>query len=281
MAEYHVNNIEDFLTAVNTHTINDTVILDSDIDAQAHNFTSILVINTNIDGKGHTIYNVQASTTPFQLAGTTSQHIKIKDIAFKNILILGNVTASATLSQTTAFLSIGYADFENCQFQGKVPAFSRTASSSGQNFDKCFFEITCTLFHYNASSTHANYTNCYFILNEKTLNNTGSYGSVFSYVNLKNCYIKGNIEISSTDSRLVYHGTITIGEESNCYNFNLKATTSCNFLMSGTSGENICIYNSDKINSNVTITGNSKPCTDSEMHNAQALLNKGFNIIVG
>lgn len=279
MAEYHVNNIDDFLTAVNTHTSNDTVILDKDIDAQTHDFKSVTTVKTNINGNGHTIYNIQSNTTVFQTTGSSSKDILIENIAFKNNLLLGSV--STTIGSTVALFYSVYTTFSNVQFHGKTPAVIKHGTS-GNTIEKCYFEVNCQNIVSGSSSVTNIVRDCYFNCEFILFNSANSnLANCFMNTRVENCYFKGNVNVQATGSGLIYTSSTRYSYR-NVFNFNIKSKTAGNTfnLYANTSTGQKSIYNTDKIDSNVSLTTTAIPCTDTEMKNAQTLYDKGFDIIV-
>lgn len=257
MAEYHVNNSEDFIEKASTLTVNDTIILDNDIDLNYR--TGAITVKCNIDGKGHSIYNIQSENNGIQTEGNTTPPLTINNVSFKNLL---------SLSQTGNFMvaigSSAGATFENCQFQGKWGLLA------GRNatFRKCYFELSVISKLYFAQNTA--FYHCY--INVIDFSVTSGSSSLFGSI-LDNCYIKGKINIS--------YGSHTLSNNSynSVFNFDLTTTSSSVGCYQATPNT-INIYNSDKM-SVTTVSPYMVACTDAEMHNAQAIADKGFPIVVG
>lgn len=264
MAEYHVSTINQLLDNLWNKTSSDTVIFDNDIDCQGKQWDASWV-TCNINGNGFSMFNIDnRSSYVFNLrqTGLTIQNIKFRNITTYNY---NKFFGYREITPYSSFCTV-----RNCQFQG---IFEYLADDC-VNFDRCAFSIerfkegsACS--SNSTSSVNPTFTNCYFDFTQwdiPTVSTISIDNSIMGASKIENCYFKGRIDVPQNR----FFSVIT---NSCVFNFNKTGSGRIDF-----SGNNNMksIYNSDRM-SNVV---NAIACTDAEMKNAQALFNKGFDIVV-
>lgn len=271
MAEIHVSTAIEFLTSISSATINDTIVIDNDIDFNASEFKSLRNINAGtIDGKGHTLYNIQSNTGVFKMNVTNAKQT-IKNLQIRNILHLGGVYNNEAFFECGAYRNESTAVvFDNCQIQGKVGLLFNHGWTT---INQCYIEIIANASTFTSTTGNgSHFKECYInITKDMSSNNTQiiSLGSLF-----EDCYFKGNIKNCKNNNRIF--STLI-----NCV-VNTYIESSSNVTVALTGGnDTLSVFNRDRltfvtINDTTTVKG----CTDAEMKNAQALRDKGFPIEV-
>ncbi len=245
---------QEFITAIQA---GGTVEVDTDIDFNDYVFTSYVAVpaNTIINGNGHTLTNIQQGTSSyiFGFSGAcTINNLNIRNLNLpSNPLFLGGN---------------GVHEINECQISGNCHQIYNSGTYQYQDnitFNRCsmhisrFYDIRGTL------------NDCYVIVE----NNTRTSGSSNMYLlgtYANNTYFKGNLKIT---------GTMTIQTTfSNCC-INIDVDDSDYTITLNMSGSLVSVINSDKA-PNTSRTSYIVAVTDTEMHDAQALFDKGFNIYV-
>lgn len=245
---------QEFITAVQA---GGTVEIDTDIDFNDYVFTSYVTVpaNTIINGNGHTLTNIQQGTQAYIFGFNGA--ITINNLNFRN------------LNLPTIYLFNGGTGLHNineCQISGNCNSIYSSGSYSYQDnviYNRCsmhlnrFGEIRGTL------------NDCYVIVE----NNTRTSGSNNMYLlgtYANNTYFKGNLKITGAMSILTNFTNccINIDVDNSDYTITLNSASS-----------QVSVLNADKA-PNTSHTSNIVAVTDAEMHDAQSLFDKGFNIYV-
>lgn len=272
MADYHVNNANDFLTRITSATINDTIYIDSDIDFNATEFKALRNVNAGtIDGQGHTLYNIQANTGVFKMNVTNAKQT-IKNLQIRNILHLAGHFNNESFFECGAYRNESTAVvFDNCQIQGKVGVLFNYGWTT---INQCYIEIIANTAGFTSTTGNgSHFKECYIdITKDMTSNGTSSvsYGSVF-----EDCYFKGTIKNCKNNNR-IFSSLI------NCVvNTYIESSSNVTISLTGGGSDTLSVFNRDRL-TNVTINDTTTiiGCTDAEMKSSQALHNKGFPIEV-
>lgn len=249
--------IEEFISAVGVS--DSTVEVDSDIDFNSWSFSTSIIIGSGvtINGNGHTITNIQqGSAIPFQLSGD----ITINRLNFRNInlptseLFYSNNISSRTLNE--------------CQISGIMQDIHEGPSS-------VLYSLTlnrCSLNIERFETIRCNLTECYVVVGNNT-----KKGDTIAYqyfgITATNTYFKGKM-YATIDYLNVNTNFINC-----CFNVDVEGSSYGINFMQQTSNL-ITVVNSDKIEGELNLGSSMVSATDAEMHNAQALSDKGFLIYV-
>jgi len=271
MAVVHVTNWAEFKSAVAVS--GNTVIVDNNIDANGSYVTSPITIScTTIQGGGHTIYNIYGNTNIFNGASNT-RHV-VEDLNF------ANVDTSAASSGGSIFRGTGsstYIDVYRCNIQGNL----KLVASGYTTFTSCAIVISGGGIHYGFSNMAAggpHFTQCYIDLGE-AFQITGTAFAVYTY--FRNCYFKGTWKLTQNT---FFMGNSTPAQSyNNVFNVHLTADSAQTLsFFSSNGGTDISIYNTDRINGNITMAG-LRNCLigldDAKMKNATEIAAVGFPII--
>lgn len=248
---------QEFITAI---TAGGTIEVDTDIDFNDYYFSSAISIPTNtiINGNGHTLTNIQQGeqTVIFSSSGNYSwNNINIRNVNVPN----------GTLFNTT-YTNDTYAN--DCQISGYIYRIHYGGSTSYYNrmiFNRCslninrYYEINATL------------RDCYVVLENNIIKGDNAPHRYFGKG--INTYYKG--KLSNANGKI----TVPSGSFDNCC-INITIEGSAQNLVSLAGSGLISIVNSDKIEGVLSLDSNIVSVTDTEMHDAQSLFDKGFNIYV-
>lgn len=245
---------QEFITAVQA---GGTIEVDSDIDFNDYVFSSSVDIpaNTIINGNGHTLTNIQQGTSSyiFGFSGAiTINNLNIRNLNLPSIQLFNGGSGAHNLNE--------------CQISGNCYILYSSGSYSYQD------NITCNRCSMHISRFYwlrGTLNDCYLIVE----NNTRTSGSSNMYLlgtYANNTYFKGNLKIT---------GAMTIVTTfSNCC-INIDVDDSAYTITLNSSASLVSVINSDKA-PNTSRTSYIVAVTDTEMHDAQALFDKGFNIYV-
>lgn len=265
-----VSTPEQFITEIkkNDNTVNVT----SDIDFNSLPITSSITLGNGltVNGNGHSVYNLQTGTVlnrPMFKSGSGSSLPVFNQINFYNMF----------RNESQAFFSStndNYITFNECNFQGRGYALF-----SECELKKCAvnWESTNGYIDNNTSKTRT-WEYCY--INIKARTNTSN--SPVSPRNIyTNCYFGGEYTYTGTNS--TYNIYPNKGSMTSCVlNIEDKSTglvlsLSSDLLFDTTSPS---VINTTKAKQEAFSISGLLEATDAEMKNAQALYDKGFNIIV-
>ena len=244
---------QEFITAVQA---GGTVEVDSDIDFNDYYFLDYIDIptGTTINGNGYTITNIQdgSSSYIFYIRGT----LAINRLNIRNLNLL-TVTLFQTINSTQHYLN-------ECQISGNC--YKICSASSGATVITC---NRCSIHVNRFSDLRVTLNDCYVILE----NNIVTSGTSYIYTlgtSANNTYFKGKINLT---------GALTVATSfSNCC-INIDVIDNNNLLTLNNAGDVISVINSTKA-TNTSLNSNIVAVTDTEMHDAQSLFDKGFNIYV-
>lgn len=244
---------QEFVTAVNA---GGTIEVDSDIDFNDYIFSSVVTIpsDTIINGNGYTVTNIQQGTINriFDFAGAcTINNLNIRNLNLPSIQLFSGASGAHILNE--------------CQISGICYILYSSGSYSYQSnitYNRCSMHISR---FYNIRGT---LNDCYMVVENNSVTIGSAYPLLGDYAN--NTYFKGNIKITGgmTVSTNFVNCCINIDIEDNGFTINF------NFA-----NMPISVINSDKA-SNISLTSNIIAVTDAEMHDAQSLFDKGFDIYV-
>lgn len=244
---------QEFITAVQA---GGTVEVDSDIDFNDYYFSNYIDIPTGItiNGNGYTITNIQD--------GTSSYIFYIRGVFIMNRLNIRNLNLlTGTLFRT---VNSTQHNLNECQISGNCYKICDVQSGgTAVTCNRCsihinrFWDIKITL------------NDCYVILENNLVTSGQSYVYTLG-TSANNTYFKGKINL--TDA-------LTVATTfSNCC-INIDVIDNDNLLTLNNSGDVISIINSTKA-THTSLNSNIVAVTDTEMHDAQSLFDKGFNIYV-
>lgn len=221
--------------------------LSEDVDFNDYEFTNTIAIeNKTINGNGHKISNIQNETT--------SVFVSLTNTVFNNAILNNMYIPRGSFC--------GKGEFNECSITGVI----NTVSSNTTVFNKCSINIERA-----SQLRYCNCTDCYIVMTEVY---DPSNANIF-WGTHNGCYLKGSITLNGATSY-----TLNMNLSNSC--FNIDITADANISISGTDGAMISVLNTTKISSNVSFGKLNKVIgvTDDEMHNAQALFDKGFSIYV-
>lgn len=244
---------QEFITAIQA---GGTVEVDSDIDFNDYIFTSYATIpaNTIINGNGHTLTNIQQGTSSyiFGFSGAcTINNLNIRNLNLPSIQLFNGGSGAHNLNE--------------CQISGNCYVLYSSGTYQYQSnitYNRCSMHISR---FYNIRGT---LNDCYMIVDNNSATTGTTYPLLGDYAN--NTYFKGNIKITGSMkvSTTFTNCCINIDIEDNGF------TITFNFANTP-----ISVINSDKA-TNTSLASNIVAVTDAEMHDAQSLFDKGYNIYV-
>ena len=302
MAAVNVSTWSEFVTAFQTGTASGPINLVADIDM---NSAVPLGISSSVggsygktvNGNGHQIRNLRTNVSSpvpiFQGGSSTNSYYYFYDVDFVNLCL------DAALFDVRGN---NFVNFNRCRFTGrrdanlvKVPDYAANRAS----FTQCFFNFTHSSNHGDAYSEMytvnnktdnggrcVQFTLCKFKLNcspRATISTT-----VFSSCAFSGCYFYGTVYTNTgstyglTSPTTVY----TFGPLTSLFNPTTYTWLGANqgqfgFSASSSGGANKLYVNNTKCDNYVALTNVSTVlCTDAEMKSAQALLDKGLDIVV-
>lgn len=244
---------QEFITAVQN---GGAVEVDSDIDFNSYDFSSPINFANNvvINGNGHSLVNIQQ--------GNSSDIFRPNFLTINNLNIRNLNLPSASLFYTTD-TSIFSRSINNSQISGVCQhLWAGTGSVSSQVLDAFTFN-RCSINVGNFYYIRGALRECYVVLSGTKYRSGDTFYIGDSAVRT---YFKGNLTFEGSASCLTTF-------EDCCINIDISGNIS---FPNG--NEPISVINSSKATSLSTISTNIVPATDTEMHDAQALYNKGFNI---
>lgn len=269
MAVVHVSTFAEFRSAIGV--TGDTVIVDSDMDANGVVISSAITFNaTQVQGNGHTLYNLYGTGYIFQ-TGLSGSHT-FTELNFANI-----DTSNSTGALVRGTASNSVISLTKCSLQGNI----KQILAGNSNMSGCSVVYAGT--SPKAMIANMSYAtliqNCFFDFGNLS---TFSSAVLGNRCNFRDCYFKGAIKLTQATSLTSLDAVNTYN---NVFNSDLSADTAQTFKFYGTTGGsiNVSIYNADKIGANVTIGGTNSiviPLTDAQMHDASEIAAVGFPIIV-
>lgn len=263
-----VSTPEQFLTEIKKD--NNTVNVTSDIDFNTLPITSSITLGLGltVNGNGHSVYNLQTGTVlnqPMFRSGNSSPPPVFNQINFYNMFRNeGQVFFSS--------FNDNYITFNECNFQGRGYALFEDCV-----LNKCAinWESTNGYIGFN-SSKNITWTYCYINIKVRTNINK----SLLPKSEYSSCYFGGEYTYTGTNS--TYNIYPTDSSMSSCVlNIEDKSTgsgLSLSSLLFGTTSPSV--INTTKAKKDGFSKSGLLEATDAEMKNAQALYDKGFNIIV-
>ncbi len=291
-----VTTFEGFINAMNNAHDGDIILLANDLDFNTWipragttypihcPGTQDKLSNVTINGNGHAIYNITNSFQGtdkglFYLHTLTNQNNcwVFKNIQFLNIDHNEN---NANFFRSNLNMHVNWTNqpivFEDCVFQGVINSpFTYQAY-----YKRCMFTINSSSGKINSPiSNNMNYYEmCWFWLKNVFRMSNDPY-----IINMKSCYVKGNLGPQATNTNNVFFRNC----DSCCINFeaNVSVSSAQNKVLStivqplvDTSPKTV--VNTDKLKG----TSASKSAaiigvTDEQMHNADALFQLGFDIL--
>ena len=294
MATVQITTWDEFKTALTeTITENTTYEIMNDIDVsgdiQTTRINCVSAYDKIFNGNNHKIngitnYNSSSSGVfGFSLLNTGGA-FTFNNISFSNFQCTS--IAGGFFYFYTSVTSSKQPAFNNCFFNGECKFFARGNTGSvapRANFNNCSFNIGIMQVSYTEGYNPLYLTNCYILLKSLTPLKLGSSDISTPFFNtLTNCYIGGDIDISSASSTgssyqrqlFASNGYNTV---INC-NINCTATTGAIYLFLGTS--TTCLFNNDKYTGSITPTFTSGTATqtnykltDAQMKNATYIAN--------
>lgn len=290
----NVATANQFVDALKNMTSNSVITITADIDFNnwlpdagqtypiACPSSQTNVSDVIIEGGGHNVYNLNNTNNLFStyLLATSLGGLRVNHVNFLNCACFnGNKFIFATTG--TPAINTHKLTFYQCSFQGTFN--SGFANGRGVYYEKCTFSITSNNgdLTYISSNDTPNYFQCYF-----DLKNVRKSVTVATLSNLDSCYIQGKIIIPDDLVSSSQYYTICQNIGNCCINFEMAVPDGVGISLStivqhNTSSSKISVVNTDKItgatpSTNANIVGVS----DAEMHDAQALFDVGFEIIV-
>lgn len=244
---------EEFITAVQA---GGTVEVDTDIDFNDYIFSSGVTVpsNTIINGNGHTLTNIQQGTSSYIFSFTgaaTINNLNIRNLNLPSIQLFSGTAGDHNLNE--------------CQISGNVYVLYSSGTYQYQDniaYNRCsmhisrFYDIRGTL------------NECYVIVENNSATTGNSYPLLGARAN--NTYFKGNIKLTGSMSLSTVFTDCCI---------NIDVEDNGNTLTLSQANTPISVINSDKA-TNTSLASNIVAATDIEMHDAQSLFSKGFNIYV-
>lgn len=249
--------IEEFISAVGVN--NSTVEVDSDIDFNSWPFSASIKIGDKviINGNGHTLTNIQqGNAVPFNLGS----NMTINRLNFRNI----NLPTSKLFHSRDASIKI----LNECQISGIMLDVhdATTSSLNSLNFNRCSLNIE------RFETIRCNLTECYVVVGNNAKKGDATPNQYFG-ITTTNTYFKGKV-YATTDYLNVNTNFINC-----CFNVDVEGSSyGINFTQQ--TSALITVVNSDKIEGELNLGSSMVSATDAEMHNAQALSDKGFLIYV-
>lgn len=272
MAVVHVSTWNDFKSAIGV--AGDTVIVDSDIDANGSYVTSSIPVScADIQGGGHTIYNIYANTNIF--VGVSNIRHVVQDINFANI------DTSSASSGGAIFRGTGtgttYIDVYRCNVQGNL----KIVASGYTTFTSCAIVLgggTVRSQFSNMAAAGPHFTNCYIDIGDYYQQSSNAFTT---YTYFKNCYITGSWKL--TQGAYFLGNSTPELSPNNVVNLHLSADNTFTLtFFSQAGGTGISIYNVDRVDNSVRIVG-GRNClfglSDDHMRDPAAIAATGFPII--
>lgn len=290
----NVATANQFVDALKNMTSNSVITLTADIDFNnwipdagqtypiACPSSQTNVSDVIIEGGGHNVYNLNNTNSLFStyLTATSLGGLRINHVNFINSACFNRNNFIFATSGTPA-INTHKLTFYQCTFHGTFN--SGFANGRAVYYEKCTFSITSNSgdLSYVSSNNTPDYFQCYF-----DLKNVRKSVTAPSLSNLNSCYVQGKIIIPDDLTSSAQYYTICRNIGNCCINFDLTIPDEIDISLSNlvqhdTSSSKISVVNTDKItgatpSSNANIVG----VTDVEMHDAQALFDVGFEIIV-
>lgn len=244
---------QEFITALQS---GGTVEVDSDIDFNDYYFSSYVEIpdRTIINGNGHTLTNIQQGSSLVIFYG--------RGIFTWNNINIRNVNLPNTQLFYTSSTSHSYAN--ECQISGYIYQIHFGANNTNMTFNRCSLNINRYI------EINATLRDCYVVL-ENNLYKGGNARYYYFGVGI-NTYYKG--KLSNANGSLLSNGTL----DNCCFNIDIEGNSANSVEIHGSNL--VSVVNSDKIEGILNSSSPIVAVTDTEMHNAQILFDKGFNIYV-
>lgn len=290
----NVSTANQFVDALKNMTSNSVITLTDDIDFNnwlpdagqtypiACPTSQTNVSDVIIEGGGHSVYNLNNTNSLFSmyLLATSLGGLRVNHVNFLNCACFNE---NKFIFATSGAPALGQhkLTFYQCTFQGTFN--SGFASGRAVYYEKCTFSITSNNgnLSYVSNNNMPDYFQCYF-----DLKNVRKSVMASSLSNLDSCYIQGRVIIPDdlASSSQYYNICRNIGNC--CINFELSIPDSVSIVLSNivqhnTSSSKISVVNTDKITgASPSVNVNIVAVSDTEMHDAQSLFDKGFEIIV-
>lgn len=286
MATIEVDTWETFITTLDNASSNDIISITADLDCNDNPMSAGISVTSTpvtVEGNGHTIYNMSTGKVVNQSLISIPNAV---DLYFQNLNFYNMYRNENYPFFSTYNIINGGIHFTDCNFQGRG-----TYLFGGAELLRCAVNWDCGI---NGRVNLDDYKddhmliadNTYFSVkgNYQNLNQYG-YGVIGSWTTLRGCYFGGEIKINTDDTtRTMYIlGGDPVGQSYNNV-FNIKPDKPDQFAVTSSTKAAyitpISIYNSDFIKKQTSQTTTIVACTDAEMHDAKALYDKGFDIVV-
>lgn len=271
MAVVHVSTWEDFKTAV--AGTDNQVIIDNDIICNEILSDDMTWNCESIDGQEHAIYNIQSTYNGTEFKA--GRIITVSNLGFLNFTLYGTSQDHGMFKQTdygrNRFV------FNDCQFQGMS---LKGLFDDGCECTRCSITLTSCRFLISDSFQHeAFFHECWIDLGTVTCKRGDNF---IMFASLRNTYVKGTINLTDETDRFDIIRGYIVNSIFNCY-VKCTANRTINLRYNNESIENVCLYNSDRIQvateSNFYHSGWTG-LTDGNLKSATAVQATGFPIIV-
>ena len=253
---------EEFISAVSA---GGTIDVDSDIDFNNYYFSNEITIpaNTTINGNGKIITNIQQGA--YNRIFLLNRYTTINKLNFRNVNLPNGCLLYSIDNREP------YKQINECQISGIIHSLHNGNGGYDGIYARAinFYRCSITLERFYALTGNLN--ECYVVLRGNIVKGTSSSWFYFGNTAI-NTYFKGEL---SNESGAINSGTAFSGC---CFNVDISGNATNSVTLNGNT--EITVVNSDKLESSLNGNDFCVGVTESEMHNAKALYDKGFNIYV-
>lgn len=257
----HVSTWDEFVSAVTAATAQE-IYVDADLDASDWESSRINVTGgTIVHGQGHSVRNIIFNHSTHLFLGMYGD-IEFSDLDFVNVMDSHTGEDDCAFVQSDNNYNF---TFKNCRFQGRFVnlAFKRL------RFKQCTFAFANGLYYALWSGGALICDECYFDFGTQTMNHTPLIYAESGSIALNNCYFKGTILATNKVFKATLNNSVV-----NVF----CAPTSELFTMCD-NAESISLYNTDRITGTPEGVQNVVGLSDTELKNAESVIDTGFPIV--